>query len=162
MLPGCFGNSYICRHIMKKTLLFFCFLSVSIQACLDDPDCVTTTADAITIGFYEAESGVADTLVFRQVRAIGSDSILAELDTLSSIRLPLDPRGPSTAYHFDTNLGVDTLILSYTLGTRMISEECGIEFIFSELDFLRNDFDSIQIVNRIPIEEINEDIQIYN
>ncbi len=162
MLPGCFGNSYICRQIMKKNLLILSIMALLGQSCLDDPDCVNTTSDFVTVGFYEAETGLPDTLVFRQVRAIGSDSLFARQDTLSSVQLPLDPRGPSTAYHFETNLGVDTLILVYSLGTRLISEDCGIEFIFSELDYLRNDFDSIRVVNRIPIEEINEDIQIYN
>ena len=147
---------------MKQILFLVIVFSVLSQSCLDDPDCVTTTASAITINFYEKETGLRDTLVFRRVTAIGSDSVFADLDTLSSLRLPLDSRGPSVTYAFDTNLGLDTLVLSYDLGTRVISADCGIEFIFTGLDYLRNDFDSIRVVNRIPIEEINEDIQIYN
>ncbi|MEJ2006374.1 MAG: hypothetical protein P8X57_15745, partial [Cyclobacteriaceae bacterium] len=103
---------------MMKNLLAVCLLALLCQACLDDPDCVNTTSDFITVGFYDAETGQADTLVFRQVRAIGSDSLFVLQDTLSAVSLPLDPRGPSTAYHFDTNLGVDTLILTYNLGSR--------------------------------------------
>ena len=147
---------------MKKILFFLAVSAIFIQSCLDDPDCVTTTTDFITVRCYESDTGLRDTLVFRTVRAIGSDSLLADQDTLSSIRLPLDPRGPSVTYAFDTNLGRDTLILVYDLGTRLISEDCGIEFIFTELDYLRNDFDSIRVINRVPIEEIDEDIQIYN
>ncbi len=148
---------------MKQTLILLIFFALVGQACLDDPDCVNTTSDFVNVRFYDAATNLPDTsLVLRRVSAIGSDSILAEQDTVNFVRLPLDPRGPSVTYAFETNLGRDTLVLIYNLGTRLISEGCGIEFIYSELDYSRCDFDSIRVVNRIPIEEIDEDIQIYN
>ncbi|MCA6078984.1 DUF6452 family protein [Fulvivirga sedimenti] len=148
---------------MKQALIIIVFFMLVGQACLDDPDCVNTTTDFITVRFYDLATNLPDTsLVLRRVTAIGSDSLLAEQDTVNSVRLPLDPRGSLTTYAFDTNLGRDTIVLVYNLGTRLISEDCGIEFIYSELDYSRCDFDSIRIVNRIPNEQVNEDIQIYN
>ena len=142
-----------------------CILLVSgfvAQSCLTEADCVTTTRDFVTVNFYDLETNERDTLLVSSVTAIGSDSLLAEDQLVRSIRLPLDPRQPSAAYIFDSQLGIDTLILSYDLGTRLISEECGLEFGCTGLEVSRKDFDAIIIVNQIPIDDVYEDIRIFN
>ena len=81
---------------------------------------------------------------------------------VQSVQLPLDFRQPETIYAFTNNFGSDTLVLTYRLGSRLISEDCGLEFVFTDVDYARNDFDSISIINNVPIEGVAEDIRIYN
>lgn len=95
--------------------------------------------------------GVTDTL------------ILENTPDVSTVTLPVDPDTSAVTFVFDiVGYGVDTLTLSYQNGVRLISEECGFEQIYSELDYVRSDFDSISIRNRILAEQINEDIRVYN
>jgi hypothetical protein len=93
---------------------------------------------------------------------VGSDSILVNNEEVRSVLLPLDYRQPRTTYAFTGNTGSDTLTLVYDLGTRLISEDCGLEFVFTGVDYTRNDFDSISIINNVPIDGSAEDIRIYN
>ena len=147
---------------MIRTVFILIISGFVAQSCLTEADCVTTTRDFVTVNFYEFETNERDTLLVTSITAIGSDSLLADDELVRSIRLPLDPRRPSAAYIFDSELGIDTLVLSYDLGTRLISEECGLEFVFTGLDYTRNDFDSISIVNQVPIDGVDEDIRIFN
>lgn len=147
---------------MNRIICILVFLGFIVQGCLTDPDCVTTTRNFVTVNFYQLETNIGDTLFVTSVTAVGSDSVLAQNEEIRSIQLPLDPNRTAATYVFDSNLGQDTLILAYDLGTRLISEDCGLEFVFTGLDYDRNDFDSISIVNQIPLEGVSEDIQIYN
>jgi hypothetical protein len=144
--------------------ILFILLTVALisQGCLTDPDCVTTTRNFVTVNFYSTETNERDTLFFTSVTTIGSDTLLASNQDVRSIQLPLDSRQPMTTYVFNSNLDSDTLVLIYNLGTRLISDDCGLEFVFTEVDYARNDFDSISIVNNVPLEGIAEDIRIYN
>ncbi|MEO1098304.1 MAG: DUF6452 family protein, partial [Bacteroidota bacterium] len=102
-------------------------------------------------------------VVVNSIKPIDSDSILvSETTIVGTIQLPLNANEASTAFVFETEFGRDTLVLSYKVSTRLISEDCGLEVLFTELESIRNDFDSIRIVNDILVEDINEDIRIYN
>ncbi len=138
------------------------FLPLVFVSCLDDPDCVTTTTDFVNVVFYETEENLADTLFLEQLTAQGSDSILHYRDTVTSVRLPLDPRVNTATYYFQSQYGNDTLVLEYQLGARLISEDCGAEVIFSQIEYLTQTFDSIIVVNNVPVEDITEDIRIFN
>lgn len=99
-----------------------------------------------------------------KISAIGSDSILvSNTADVSKVSLPANPQTDTATFVFDIReYGVDTLTITYKNGSRMIAEDCAFELIFSDLNYSRNDFDSIRIVNKILLETINEDIRVYN
>lgn len=158
------SNDYICALQMKKIPLGLVFIFfVGLVSCLDDPDCVTSTTDFANLKFYKTEDGEQDIVDIESVRIVGSDSVLLSDTTLSGrVLVPVDPLGNSITISFDTEFGLDTLVLTYQTSTRLVSEDCGIEILFTDLNYSRNDFDSISIVNNILIEEIDEDIRIFN
>lgn len=147
---------------MNRIICITVLLGLIWQGCLTDPDCVTTTENFVSANFYDIESLERDTLFFNSVKAIGSDSIIVMNQQILGLTLPLDPGSTSVTYVFESPLSIDTVILSYNLGTRLISEDCGLEFVFTGLGYVRSDFDSISIVNEIPLEGVTEDIRIYN
>ncbi len=147
---------------MIRIFLFTLIVAFISQGCLTDPDCVTTTRNFVSVNFYNSETNERDTLFFTSVTAVGSDSLLVNNEEIRSVLLPLDYRQPRTTYAFTGNTGSDTLTLVYDLGTRLISEDCGLEFVFTGIDYTRNDFDSISIINNVPIDGSAEDIRIYN
>jgi hypothetical protein len=148
---------------MKPAHIIFVISSLFfLSSCLNEPDCVTTTTDFVNVRFYERENNLTDTLFLTSLTAIGSDSVLHDQDTVTSVRLPLDPQQNSAKYIFESQYGRDTLVLIYSLGTRLISEDCGVEILYSQVDYMSHSFDSVNVANRVPVEDINEDIQVYN
>lgn len=143
-------------------IIFVIFSLLILSSCLDEADCVTTTTDFVNVRFYERENNLTDTLFLTSLTALGSDSVLYNQDTVTSVRLPLDPQANSARYVFQSQYGRDTLVLTYSLGTRLISEDCGVEILYSQLDYLSHSFDSVNVANRVPVEDINEDIKVYN
>lgn len=142
--------------------IFFTMAILLISAC-NEPDCESKTTNFVNIKFYKLENNELDTLTIISLTAIGADdTTFAENVKVTGVRLPLRPDATATVFAFDSNLGNDTLILTYRKKARLISENCGVEVIFSDLGFGRNDFDSIKVVNRTLIEDITEDVKIYN
>ena len=149
---------------MKNTVIGLFFAGcLSLLSCLDDPDCVRSTTDFVNLKFYQSEGGGQDTVDIVQVSVLGSDSVLL-VDTtfFSTVFLPVNVLTDSVAYVFETEFGTDTLTLTYNSSSRLISEDCGVEVLFSNLEEARNDFDSLVIVNNILIEAIDEDIRIFH
>ncbi len=164
MLLGWDINSYICglqfdmRHIVPTLLA-----ALLLYGC-EEPDCVSETSSTINLSFYQLDLNQPDTVFVNKISAIGSDSVLvANTDNVSKVSLPANPQTDSATFVFDIReYGVDTLTITYQNGSRLIAEDCPFELIFSELNYSRNDFDSIRIVNKVLLEAINEDIRVYN
>lgn len=156
-------NTYICALSMKIfNYIIFLTASILITSCLDDPDCNSKTTNFVNVKFYNSSNNEADTLNVSSLAVIGIDSILVEEAKVSYVRLPLRPDTLETTFIFDTELGIDTLILKYNINTRLISEDCGIERVYADLDVVRSDFESFQIVNKVLVKEITEDVKIFN
>lgn len=163
MLLGWSGNTYICGLQMKNTLIYILFLSMLLVAC-DEPDCVSELDSTIQISLYKFLENEPDTVFMSQLRVLGEDSILiTNRANVSRVTIPANPGADSVTCIFTTlEYGVDTLVITYTNGARLISEDCGYELIFSNLGYSRNDFDSLRVINPILFEASNEDIRVYN
>lgn len=146
------------RHIIPV------FLAVLLLYGCEEPDCVRETSTTINLSFYQLELNQPDTVFVNKISAIGSDSVLvSSTANVSRVSLPANPQTDSATFVFDIReYGVDTLTVTYQNGSRLIAEDCPFELIFSDLNYARNDFDSIRIVNKILLEAINEDIRVYN
>lgn len=149
---------------MKKIITPIILLAAAamLTACLDEPDCIRKTTNFVNLKFYDLDNNQPDTITIAALSVVGSDSILVSGQNVVSLRLPLRPDQNSTTFIFDSELGEDTLVFTYKINARLVSEECGIETIYSNLAYAQNDFDSINVVNKILIEDITEDVKIYN
>ena len=146
----------------RGAVVLFCMFLTFIS-CQDEADCISVTTDFANVRFYSIETEEFDTVMFNSVQPVGSDSVLLADTTLNGvILLPLNPNVTTTSFAFDTEFGIDTLTLSYIVSTRIVSEDCGLEVLISGIETVRNDFDSIRIVNDVLNEDVNEDIRIYN
>ncbi|MDX1629666.1 MAG: DUF6452 family protein [Fulvivirga sp.] len=134
---------------------------LAIAAC-DDPDCVSDFSDEIHVSFFKMEENQRDTIFINSITATNDSSVVGSA-LLTSVVLPADPNRSEATFIFNTReYGIDTLTLSYTNGARLISEDCGVEQFFSDLEVARSDFDSTSVINQVLVEQINEDIRIYN
>ncbi|MEL7003174.1 MAG: DUF6452 family protein [Bacteroidota bacterium] len=138
-------------------------LVIGFTSCLDDPDCISPTTDFATALFYKSESNERDTLEINSLMVLGkTDSILVSNASATGVVLPLRQDTTAVTFIFDSELGLDTLVITYETRSRLVSEECGIDIIIADLGYSVNTFDSVAVVNSTLIEDINEDIRIFN
>lgn len=142
-------------------VIFFSWLAACSEA-----DCVSQTSNYVNVTFYNSEENEEDTVRVDTLRAVGSDVLIMAdsptLNTITSFILPLNPGDTQSTFVFIRGAVKDTLSLGYKTGSRLISEDCGTEVIISDLKSLKNDFDSIRIINTILTESPDEDIRLYN
>ena len=144
--------------------IFLLVLTVGITSCLDDPDCISPTTDFANALFYKFESNERDTLLINTLTVVGNDSILVSNAEVTQVILPLNPDTTVVTFAFDSELGLDTLVITYEPRSRLVSEECGIDIIIADLAYNKSTFDSVSIANTAGVlnEDTNEDIRIFN
>ncbi|MTI22889.1 hypothetical protein E1176_17790 [Fulvivirga sp. RKSG066] len=148
---------------LNHITLFITLLLVGTLAC-EEPDCVSELSSTINISLYKLEKNELDTVFLNELKAIGIDTaLLSDVPDVSGFALPADPNANEVTFVFDTReYGIDTLTLAYSTGGRFISEDCGVELLYSDLKAVRSDFDSISVINTILADVVNEDIRVYN
>jgi len=130
----------------------------------EEPDCVSDLDDVIHLTFFRLEENERDTVFVTRLTTLGSDSILLNNQPdITEVDIPANPNTTAITLFFNTReYGLDTLVLTYQNGSRLISEDCGFELIYSQLNYDRSDFDSIAVRNNILAEPIDENIRVYN
>lgn len=166
-------------------------LSGSLFFSCQDEDCVSISNNDFLIGFVNAdtlESGKieytsVDTL-FYKVTAEGNDSVFYDWRTRSlTFALPLNPSSDVTTFHLemldsirydtlsldpltiDTTMYVNpmlqTISISYDQRQRIISEDCGVEISYINLNVDEVSFSSTEIIED-KLSRFNEvNLEIY-
>ncbi|QSE97905.1 DUF6452 family protein [Fulvivirga lutea] len=153
---------------MKKTSLFILLLISTLFSC-DEPDCILQGGSKMKIGFYSVIDGTAQPLRINLLEVEGIDgSILENSNDTSDVVLPINPADSEIRLYFDTEFGLDTLIVGYKKTARLISEDCGTEVVYNGIEVIRSDFDSVRVFNAsmetnfLQPELVNENIRVYN
>jgi hypothetical protein len=170
-------------------------VSIHLIFSCQNEDCVSTFNNEMLIGFYDAdtlENGDVviqekDT-IFYSVVADGNDSIFYDVDTIVSVvTLPVDPGADMTAFEFYMidSVSIDTLSMdplefevtifprkepyflqvSYRKITQVISEECGVEIGFVNLEVDDSTFPAYEIdsdrLSRFNLENERVNIEVF-
>lgn len=153
---------------------FYLYLVVPIGflgmlSCSEESDCFSENTASITIEFFRLNTLDPDTSFYEEdtlflgslnsVYVVGNrDSVIIENDTIvGQLTLPVDPRVDTTAYV----IGRNNLTISYDIRQRILSPDCGVEQVYSNLDTLFSTYDSLVIDNRdLGLNEIN--FQVYS
>lgn len=151
-----------------KNWFWIGLISVLLGACLDDPECLRKSDTALVISFKKIADGKADTLIFYNISAAGSDSIFYKdqpedvRDTLASVLLAVNPYLDETTYTFQFEGEQVLLKVGYKSRTKFISEDCGSEQLLYDLKILETQFDSVRIVNPVLTTARQPNIEIYH
>jgi hypothetical protein len=151
-----------------KNWFWIGLISVLLGACLDDPECLRKADTALVISFKKIVDGKADTLIFYNISAAGSDSVFYKdqpedvRDTLSTVVLTVNPYLEETTYTFQIEGEQVLLKVGYKSRTKFISEDCGSEQLLYDLKILETQFDSVRIVNPVLTTARLANIEIYH
>lgn len=147
---------------------------VGIHACDYDDTCRKDKYVRMEAAFYQATYNStsetttisSETLKNISVKGIGSDSILYENDTLSSVVLPLKKFENTTRFQITYGKLTDTITVLHTNTDTYISLECGCvkTFVLDSVYSTKHFIDSV----KISLKDVNtttsakENIKIYN
>jgi hypothetical protein len=151
--------NYICiKRIVAKLFLFILLLLFSVS-CFTEADCLITATTAIKIDFKQTKtdkitllkSVVDSALVFTSVWVSGIDSAYIKFvkdKQYTSVTLPINPQKKSVQYVFNIQsksgviLRKDSIQLSFSNESRVISQKCGAYTYFLDLKVISTSFDS--------------------
>ena len=122
-------------------------LVILFSACLDEPDCIVTSSSQVKISLRKILVDSAREVEFTNILVSGTDTVFYENDSVTTVVLPVNPNANETMFRFFYESKVDTLILSYTRQTRVISPGCGAFNYFQELDIVFSSFPKATVVN---------------
>lgn len=131
-------------------MLRFCLwalFAVLFFSCLSEPDCIITASSDLKISFYKPTSDTARFIKFDRIEVLGTDSVFHVGDSVSSVALPIHTGSYQTTFRFFYENQEDSLRISYTRSTRVISPSCGGFNHYQDLEVLMHSFTSIKIVN---------------
>jgi hypothetical protein len=143
------------KNIFLVLILSFFALTI---ACESEPICTTNNVSLVRISFLKiGETRRNDTLYSVSIVA-ENDSLLYLNDTITQLVLPVNPAVNASDFYFLRNARIDTLRIGYNIEQLFISDECGFDQRYSELNVPSTSFDSVRI--RKDFLERNNDVNI--
>lgn len=144
---------------MRLASLFFLLGCV---ACLSAPDCIPLSTNEAGIEFKNRSNQPLATGIQRITNLTSGIvyTLTPENDTTSYIRLPMAPDRDTTVLRFVTDLGIDTVALSYTTRLTVVSPECGALRNFNDLRVINTSFDSIRVINPLLRSNVRTHVEI--
>ncbi|MBL7851724.1 MAG: hypothetical protein JNN04_12545 [Cyclobacteriaceae bacterium] len=141
------------------------FLAVIFSSCLSDPDCVITATNDVKISFLKVtpdsvRTEVRDTLILDSIRISGTDSVFYVADTVSSVVLPVNVGAYETTFFFYYESQQDSIKMSYTRNTRVISPACGAFNYFQDLSLLLSTFSEVKVTEAELSTSVSNNVKI--
>lgn len=138
------------------------FFFLTMGSCLDEPDCLDMTNGVIGISFKKMFDGKADTVAFVGIQSSGSDSIFYQFTRATGVELPLNPFASQTNYLLESVYDQHTIEMSYeNTTTQFVSEDCGTRYVFSDLEFVNYDFDSVKVITNNLETSPQTNLEVY-
>jgi len=128
----------------------------------ENTDCITFSRNFVIVDFLDS-TGIRKDTTFNYITAVGSKVIFYSDTTLYRYALPINTDESETTFLFHgINDVTDTLQVGYTRRQRLISEDCGFELQFRQLEIIHSSFpEAVSLKNDLNI--LNEtDIRIYH
>jgi hypothetical protein len=134
-----------------KNISWFLFFILFAVSCLDQPDCFQLNNDKVGISFHVLGSSTPDAIEINSLEINGVIYGNPEGDSVvESLSLPLDRASNTVNILIGTPDGEKEINLSYDSKVQFVSEECGIRYLYSNLDLVSHNFDRLDIVNNTP------------
>jgi len=133
-----------------------------VLSCGDIPTCVDGETSLVKINFVDS-LGNAKKITLASLKAIGNENGFSEYaDTLiDKLALPLNPGALATTFIFEQDsAATDTISLSYSVITSLISPECGLDVIYSDLDTTFTSYEKLIILDLNIHEDIITNFEI--
>lgn len=137
-----------------------CFLTFS--GC-ETTDCITYSSRFVSVQFLDSTTSNPKAIEFSLITAIDSEVTYYSDTLLSQYYLPVNTDLEHTTFLFlNLDNSIDTLSLIYDKKERLISEVCGFDLLFSNIEIENTTFNEAESLGN-DLSRLNEEnIKIYH
>lgn len=134
--------------ILKFRYLAFLFVFFAILACDDNTDCSSLTRNLVKVRLL-SESDTPPLLLYEGIYPkTRPDSLISGTPLYNTLyEFAVNPGEASTTYYFEGPGILDSLTLGYSLQYTVISELCGVEVLYQDLQVVAHTFDSVALIS---------------
>jgi antitoxin component YwqK of YwqJK toxin-antitoxin module len=128
-------------RIVQIVSLIFLF-----TGCLNEPDCIITSTNLVKINFKK-DSKTQRQILFTKINVSGSTKDFYAGENVSYVELPVKPDDTEATFTFYFEGRTETMLLTYTRKSEVISASCGAFTNYSDLTMTETSFDLYNIIN---------------
>jgi len=148
------------KTIFKLTVAaLFCFY---IFISCENTDCITFSTRIVIVDFLDSATGSPESREFEIITATESSVIFYGDTSLSKLYLPVNTEKDQTTFIFyNPDNSIDTLEVGYIRKERLISEDCGFEIQFKNIEIIYSTFGNVISLENELSRLYDENIKIY-
>lgn len=146
-------------RIVQFIALIFVF-----SGCLNEPDCIITSTNLVKI-YFKKDSKTPWEITFSKINVSGLTKDFYAGQKVSFVELPVNPGDVESTFTFYFEKRVETIHLTYTKQTQVISASCGAFTNYSNLEvtdpYTTFELNNIKIINNQLLLNATSNLEIY-
>jgi len=144
---------------LRAFLFIVCCLALS--SCFDQGDCLYANTNLVKVNLMDLDTPSSTHPLFLDTVFLPDQRIYDAVDTtVTSLGIPVDPTKTETTFVFRRGEIYDTLVLSYTNQTIVLSPDCGSALFQNNLEVKYSTFDSVRVVTNQLLTSAKVNLEI--
>jgi hypothetical protein len=130
------------------------------SGCLNEPDCIITSTNLVKI-YFKINSTTPREITFTKINVSGLTKDFYAGQKTSYMELPVNPEDIEATFTFYFEGRVETVHLTYTKQSQVISTSCGAFTNYSNLSVAETSFELFKITNNLLLLDATSNLEIY-
>lgn len=128
--------------------------------CLDEQDCIITSTNLVKINF-KIDSKTARVISFTKINVSGLTRDFYSGASVSSVELPVSPDDNEATFTFEFEGRTETIHLTYSRQSEVISPSCGAFTNYSGLSVPESSFELFTLTNRQLVINAASNLEVF-
>jgi Family of unknown function (DUF6452) len=142
-------------RIVQIISLIFLF-----SGCLNEPDCIITSTNLVKINFKK-DSKTQRQILFTKINVSGLSKDFYAGENVSYVELPVNPDDTEATFTFYFEGRTETIQLTYTRQSEVISSSCGAFTNYSDLSVPESSFELFNITNKQLLINATSNLEVF-
>ena len=131
-----------------------------LTGCLDEQDCIITSTNLVKINF-KIDSKTARVISFTKINVSGLTKDFYSGASVSSVQLPVSPDDNEATFTFEFEGRTETMHLTYTRQSEVVSTSCGAFTNYSGLSVSESSFELFTLTNRQLVINAASNLEVF-
>lgn len=131
-----------------------------LTGCLDEQDCIITSTNLVKINF-KIDSKTARVISFTKINVSGLTKDFYSGASVSSVQLPVSPDDNEATFTFEFEGRTETMHLTYTRQSEVVSPSCGAFTNYSGLSVSESSFELFTLTNRQLVINAASNLEVF-
>jgi len=131
-----------------------------LTGCLNEPDCVITSTNLVKINFKK-DSKTSREITFTRINVSGLTKDFYAQEKVTSVQLPVNPDETEATFTFYFEDRTETMQLTYTRKSEVISVTCGAYTNYAGLTVTASSFELFNVTNTQLLINATSNIEVF-